>query len=275
MRKIVFSEKEIEDIVFNYLEEQKSLKFIGEKYEVSRDVIKRILIDNNIQLRRTTNIYKADYNIFHTIDNPEKAYWVGFIAADGCVFRREKNGSLLINLNRKDKRHLEKFRDFMKSNVEIKDYIASDGYCTNSPSEMSKICFNSIDLVDDLTAIGVTPKKSLTLKPPKIKEEYYLPYIMGYFDGDGSLYKLNTGEYGINICGTSETLSWICENLHMECHLRKRFKNKDTNNFYITCGGKQKPYNIIKPMFNSTSTHLDRKYDKFLELEHVVLFGNK
>jgi hypothetical protein len=46
---------------------------------------------------------------------------------------------------------------------------------------------------DDLTDKGVPPKKSLILKPPKIEKKYYLPYICGYFDGDGSINK--TSQY--------------------------------------------------------------------------------
>ena len=45
----------------------------------------------------------------------------------------------------------------------------------------------------------MTNKKSLTLKPPKINPQYYLPFIKGYFDGDGSIYKIkSTNSWGLN-----------------------------------------------------------------------------
>lgn len=53
------------------------------------------------------------------------------------------------------------------------------------------------------------PNKSKSLQKPKIKEEYYLPYILGYFDGDGSLVKFANGEYNLNITGTKATVEWI------------------------------------------------------------------
>ena len=40
---------------------------------------------------------------FKNIDTEEKAYWLGFIAADGCVYKMSKNAHRLqINLSYKD-----------------------------------------------------------------------------------------------------------------------------------------------------------------------------
>jgi hypothetical protein len=44
---------------------------------------------------------------------------------------------------------------------------------------------------NDLIDKGIVPNKSLILKPPSISKEYYLPFILGYFDGDGSISKLS------------------------------------------------------------------------------------
>ena len=54
-----------------------------------------------------------DYNrhIFDNIDNEEKAYWLGFIVADGYL-NLDKH-MLRIKLGNKDKRHLIKFIKFI------------------------------------------------------------------------------------------------------------------------------------------------------------------
>ena len=63
---------------------------------------------------------------------------------------------------------------------------------------------------DDLTKLGVPPRKSLILQPPKIEKKYFLPYILGYFDGDGSISKTSQyNNYNISIQGTKEILEWI------------------------------------------------------------------
>ena len=76
---------------------------------------------------------------------------------------------------------------------------------------MSIVTFNSVDMAKDLIALDIKPKKSYNLSKPNISEEFYLPYILGYFDGDGSLFKLSNGEYAINITGTENCIKWINE----------------------------------------------------------------
>lgn len=138
---------------------------------------------------------------------------------------------------------------------------------------MSRIVFNSKEMANDLCKLGIIPRKSLVLKPPVIAEEYFLPFILGYFDGDGSIFNTSQNSYGISIVGTKELLEWINNLLNITSKLEKRHDD-DTNNYYIRCGGIDKPYSILKQLYNSTSVHLDRKYNKFLELETVVLNRN-
>ena len=85
MKKIEFSQEQKEQIKEMY-KNHKTQKEIAESFNVSRNVISRILKEENISLRTTTSKYFADYNIFENIDSSEKAYWLGFIAADGCNY---------------------------------------------------------------------------------------------------------------------------------------------------------------------------------------------
>lgn len=270
MKKITFTQQQTEEIVSRY-KNGESMKSIGESFQVSRTVITRILAENGISGQRNQHKYRADYRKFQNIDSAEKAYWLGFIAADGCNYEREMNATVLINISRVDRGHLEKFKEFMNSNVEIQDHIQTAGFSNNS--EMSKICFNSKDMSHDLTAAGVPPRKSLILEPPKIKEQYFLPYILGYFDGDGSIFETKQGLWGINIEGTKEILTWINDILNISSKLEKRNED-DKNNYYIRCGGTNKPYEIMKQLYESVKVHLDRKYEVFKNLETVVLSRN-
>lgn len=54
-------------------------------------------------------MYHYNKEYFKQIDTPEKAYWLGFIAADGNV--RKDLLKLRIELNIRDYHHLEKFRE--------------------------------------------------------------------------------------------------------------------------------------------------------------------
>ena len=272
MRKKEFNDDQINEIIDLYLNHNFSLKKIGEKFEVSRTVISRLLKEKKIEKRERTTKYIADYTTFEKIDNPEKAYWLGFIAADGCIYIREQNASILIALSRKDKQHLEKFKTFMKSNVNIIDYTNNTGFSAKNPSEMSKIVFNSKKMANDFYNLNIKPKKSITMGIPNIKEEYYLPFILGYFDGDGSIFKTSQGEFGINIIGSYDFITWVNEILKISSKLEQR--KQETPIYHIRCGGSNKPYLILKQLYDSCETHLERKYKLFKELETVVLNRN-
>lgn len=270
------SKEQIEYIIKAYSEEFKSMSAIGKELNpsVSKTVIRRILTENNIQISSDNHKYKADYRKFKIIDSVEKAYWLGFIAADGCVYTREKNSTIRIQLSTIDKTHLEKFKKFMNANVNIANIIQTNGYASIAkPSYMSVIAFNSNDMAQDLINLGIVPNKSKLLQIPNIRSEYYLPYILGYFDGDGSLVKFANGEYNINITGTKATIEWINQVLQVSSHLEKR--NANTETYHIRCGGTNKPYSIMKQLYDSCpNVHLDRKYKIYKDLEQVVLKRN-
>lgn len=277
MKKIQFTNEELKHIIQLYTQDHLSMAAIGKQYNVSKTVIKRVLIENDCQIARDNHKYFANYDIFHTIDTPEKAYWLGFIAADGCVYQRpadKKGGGFVrIALSSHDKGHLEKFKKFMNSNVNIQDFISTTGFSNNTPE--SVIVFNSNQMVNDLIDKGIVPKKSLILKPPKIDEEFYLPYLLGLFDGDGTISHLANGNYSIGFIGTKENMEWIKQILNWDTKLERR-RDDNKNTYYIRCGGTKKPYEIIKKLYDSCPTvHLDRKYELFKELETVVLSRNR
>lgn len=272
MKKIIFSDEKIQKIVDLYLKENKSLSFIGELFNCNRNVIKRILTENNVPLRQRTHKYSANYDIFEKIDSNEKAYWLGFLAADGCNYQRKQNASIIINIHQKDIEQLKKFKNFCQAEAEIVSYITSVGFSNNTP--MCKIVLNSKKMSLDLANKGIVPQKSLILKPPKIEQKYYLPFILGYFDGDGSIYKTSQyNNYSLSFQGTKEILIWICDILKLEIPLEQR-KESSKNEYYIRCGGTNKPYNILKQLYNSCEIHLERKYQIYKELETVVLNRN-
>ena len=61
--------------------------------------------------------YTYNENYFKIIDSEEKAYWLGFLYADGCItrfYRNEKlkSMSLELTLQSNDIEHLKKFLKF-------------------------------------------------------------------------------------------------------------------------------------------------------------------
>lgn len=274
MKKIEFSQEQINDILNKYQNNWSQQK-IANDYGISRSVIKRLLdtSDKDIVIRERTSKYKYQQDIFENIDTVEKAYWLGFLAADGCNYQREHNASIIINIHKKDIEHLEKFKLFCKTDTPIKSYVGNEGFSNQTP--MCKITLNSKKISNDLIDKGIIPNKSLILQPPNIPENFYKPFILGYFDGDGSIYKTSQyNNYNISIQGTQEILKWICKELNWDAKLEKRNADSINNSYYIRCGGTNKPYHILKQLYDTCEIHLDRKYNIYKALETVVLNRN-
>lgn len=206
------------------------------------------------------NKYEYNKNFFENIDTEEKAYWLGFIAADGNI--RKDFHKLRIELNIQDKQHLEKFRSAIQGNMPIKEWIRLKNHSCY-------IEINSVKMCKDLFQYGITPNKSLSLRIDfeKIPQELQHHLIRGYFDGDGSLnmYEKDGYEYWeINFIGTQHFLTYI-----MDFFNKKHKISTCGNNFRFNFKKGEDIKDILDILFNNATTFLDRKkekYDKFMAL---------
>ena len=93
---------------------------IGRQLNVSRHTVSKWLKANNVNIINYTKVPKFDETIFDVIDTEEKAYWLGFIYADGSISSQtlknltRKNYNFEISLQKHDMEHLYKFNKFMK-----------------------------------------------------------------------------------------------------------------------------------------------------------------
>ncbi len=216
-------EYKINDII-NYYLKNFSLREISKVFKIDRKTAKKILINNNIKLRTLSECnktYKYDENIFEKIDSHEKAYWLGFIASDGCIYKN----SLKISLSIKDFEHLDKFNIFMKSNkvVKIRNQLCTNNNCRY---ETCYLQFNSIKIVEDLKKLNIIPNKSKILRASIIEEKYYNSYILGLIDGDGcfSLDKKNC--YKLNIISSFYICEFVNKIFNKMCDVSKNKNNK-------------------------------------------------
>ncbi len=180
-------------------------KKIGIKYGYSEQPIYRILRENNIEMRDSrqgARKYHCNQNYFENIDTSEKAYWLGFIAADGTiVYRSEKSGleELRIVLAARDTNHLYEFRKAMSSNCPIKLETRTTNFGT---FEIVRISIYSKKLCDDLNLLGIGARKTFKIKIPNIRQNLIKFFILGYWDGDG----------GVSI-GRNKRLSFYCSGI--------------------------------------------------------------
>lgn len=136
--------------------------------------------------------YFYDQNYFSSIDTDDKAYWLGFISADGFVqFRQEenfRNYELGIELDHTDKNHLKLFNKAIKGNLEVHERSRKSYFDSNKIHSTAFIRIYSKKIVEDLMSLGVVQNKSCVIKfNDNINYSLMPHYIRGYFDGNGCI----------------------------------------------------------------------------------------
>lgn len=239
-------------------------KQLAEKYNVStQSIYNHRYVLNQIEYDKYAK-HKLDVNYFRIIDSQEKAYILGFLMADGCVYKTDKKckepNRLCINISLKDRSVLEFIKKQLKSDAKIKDYTPKNTYSNNS---MSKINFDSTQLCKDLSKYGIIPNKTGKESFPTIPKMYRRHFIRGFFDGDGTSF--SNGRIGFT--SNEKMLLQIKEILEQEIDIQYKisiFKEKRKQNvYYLIINSKEDCYKLKKYLYKNATFYLQRKYDNF------------
>ena len=225
------------------------------------------------------NLYKSKYgkyfvnqDYFEKIDTEWKAYWLGFLYADGTnrIHKNKKKNKMeyvvKIGLSSVDINHLYKFKKSLQSDSPIKTRkILLD----NKNFECCDISICNQKICESLNDLGCTPNKSLTLKFPTEKQvpKYLLKhFIRGYFDGDGCVHinKLNKSTV-INFVGTKDFLEGIRKVFNEELKIPNLTicQKNGQKAYQLSYSGIEEFEKIFEYLYRNSNICLDRKLDKF------------
>ena len=249
----------------------------------------RTYLRNNGYERRKRNVVKGceklgasrkhhfNENYFDIIDTEDKAYWLGFLYADGNVsYGKDKNGerkgcTVELSLAEKDKDHLYKFMKCIDADNQypLEKRIIS---LSNKKYIAYRLCLNSVKLGNDLEKHGCVPNKSLILKRPNIEEGLIRHFIRGYFDGDGCITIKSTGYSVVSFCCNSkvflenlklylESKNIICRNVVCE---RNSLRKKPIYILYLSKRENQLKFQNF--IYSDKEIYLTRKYNKFMKI---------
>ena len=255
--------KLINNIVNEYIntpDEEKSLTRLQEKYGIKRKVIAENLKRRNIEIIKNV-IPRLNENVFDSIDTEEKAYWLGFWYADGCV--EANRHRLCINLGIKDINHLHKMRSFLELKNQVNTYKIGK-------YDMCRLYVTNQHIWQQLINLGCTPQKSLTLTFPNesvfSNKNLIYDFIRGYCDGDGSLglyIKKGHKTSEISMVGTLEFLTGLQNFLGIDGHLRNKSYEGCHNNAYELKYSNFKARQVARLLYENSNVYLDRKYKIF------------
>jgi hypothetical protein len=273
---------------------------IAKKYSTYRksSILKFLKKQGELREGATFRKYKfKNENYFDNIDTDEKAYFLGFLWADGCNYRndiknkqayqitisiQERDGYILNTLANKiyfnddiirliDMQHVVKYQPFPNETLKM-----------NKLQNLINLRIPSKHISDTLLNYGMIPRKSsilempvnLNLSPPLMKA-----FIRGFYDGDGGISK-NTGN---NRPTPSYIIGFISSVIHMQ-QMNEIIKEQYGEGLYTSVAGKysvpmgilklsgnQKVINFLDWLYEGSTIHLDRKYKKYLELKDMVI----
>lgn len=263
--KYYLDEKLLNKIVDDYVNNKIGIFSLARKYHLSEDVLKRNLKNSGIKLRNYTEakqegrkyIINDDY---FKIQSPNMAYILGLLAADGNILNKENR--IQIALSSKDGEILEKINKELQNTRPIKYYT------TSKNTEYAKLETYSKEIKQDLKIYNIIPQKTFNLKPPLfLNKEYWIDYIRGYFDGDGSVYKSNRTVCW-NICGASKNMiEWIRDVLANKYGIinNKIYTETLSNGtiIYKTVYYGENVKKIFDILYTPNSLYMKRKKDKF------------
>ena len=248
-----------------YINKKMGYKAIGKLFntELHYNTIKRIVESYGGSIRTIREARQSpqiNSNIFKTIDSEEKAYWLGFLEADGCVYK----GYIKISLQKRDYEHLIKFKNFINA---INKIIITK----NNNKEYCTIIIGNKTIYEDLIKLGCVEKKSLTLKPyEKIPQKYIFDYIRGYWDGDGGIsYSKKSNRWQAYCTSTKEMLNFFIKQLNL--NVKPFLEHKCNNTYRIHFNGRINVYNKMSLLYKNANIFLDRKYQLFLQLQETML----
>lgn len=265
------------NIIKDYVEGHLGSSTIAKKYNMNAGTVCNILARNGIKRRSNRDKslqYVCEDNYFKVIDTEHKAYWLGFLLADGYVSIHNNSYIVGLSLSVKDRNHILKFKEDIKATYNIKEYI-SNGF---SACNYCRIIISSPIMVNDLITHGVVEHKTNIMKPPlNVPNRFIKDCIRGYFDGNGcitySVYHIRPS-FTVKICATEDILLWIKDFAYANnvCFSYKPYKRKAHQSVsQLDIGGNLQAQKFLDLLYQDSTVYLDRKYKLYQSLCEINL----
>lgn len=205
-------------------------------------------------------------DFFHNINIKEKAYWLGFIYADGCIVNNSYK--FTIDLKKNDENHLLKLSKIFNKEL---------SYPKNRSTTV-RLTISKKQLYIDLVNCGIKTNKSYSHNTDVLD---FIPsnlinhFVRGVFDGDGHIgSKKNKNELHFNILGIEEFI------IKLQSLMLSNIQDLSSGKIYLDKSIFRLEYNgrnDIMLLFNwlykdsDYNILLERKYIKFKEIINNII----
>jgi len=209
-----------------------------------------------------TDGLQDDY--FACIDNPEKAYWIGLLMADGWVTLREGVPKEVgLACHPQDDELLTFFGKAIGSSGRIVTKTNNRSYSSSGKSQISTIRITCQAFTRHAIAAGVKTRKSGCLVLPPAAHLFPSDFCRGFFDGDGSICHRSF----TFICGSADFQQELMALIRYETGhaLHPAIVISPNNGKGVErLSGYRKDKSVLDWMYQRNSPALSRKYLKYI-----------
>ena len=200
--------------------------------------------------------------------SPTFAYAIGLLTADGCLSKDGRH----IDLTSKDKVQILLFRKCLGITTKVSPKYSGAGNLSYHTQ------FGDVLFYRFLESIGLTPAKSKTTSSVSVPRKYFLDFLRGYFDGDGSSYSYYDSvyekSYRFYITFTSASpkfFDWLRMELSKTLNI-KGYLGYNRNNPYVQLKfSKKQAIVLTKSMYYAEDVPcLRRKYLKIMRSMRII-----
>lgn len=250
-----------------------STKKTAELLSIKRTTVQYIAKKNGVLKNRYESQRRYNYNehYFDVIDNEHKAYWLGFIYADGCVCYEDKTPRFQFILSARDKNILQQFANDIESNAPLNVHTKKSGKFAGTQNVGLHI--RSKHLCDSLENLGCVRRKSKIAKfPIKVPESLIHHFIRGYFDGDGSAFISHekhwrrgtiTDVLHFRFIGTFDVVSKIDKYLGLNGQIRIQHPESNNELYELSYKRRKKARIFYEYLYSDATIWLERKRNVF------------
>jgi hypothetical protein len=219
-------------------------------------------------MSETKAIYHVDRTFFDDIDNERKAYWYGFLAADGSVCTSHKKYSLNLELKYSDQKHIQLFKSHIQSDHPI---LIRTINLNGKRHKSARVSIGNKHLAETLISLGIIPGRYKTFQfPDHLATSLYPHFIRGYYDGDGSLTfnrRGNSISPMFSITANRRFLASVQSILMTHCNLSKtKFTTKEMTEVVGLVYGGPQIIRILNYLYQTATVFLARKHKRYLKL---------
>ena len=255
--KSIFTDEQIEFLKLNY--DKMKYSEIADLFGLTERQVRGKI--NGLGLSK---IRKFNSNYFKEINTRNKAYWLGFIYADGYIIKSKKGqGELGIELNKEDSYILDMFNKELGNvhNVEFKHSKKNfNGYTYETNSCIIRIY--SKEIVDDLFNLNILQNKTNKIEYP-ICDEYFFDFLRGFMDGDGCIY-LNKNKKSLNVHFTNSNpqfLEYLKKEIKTRIDIEGSIYKEKEKKYRLYYFRKDDVKILLDKIYENSETKLFRKFN--------------